>query len=478
MSHTILVIDSSGSMRNVDVSDGGSILMSRHTATLNALSKGLFIPQLQAGVESSDVVTMIKLGEAGELMLNRVPFKEAAVQCVDLLRSLQPRSPGNYLPSLDKLGEVLRRSTTGVPTNVLFFSDGKPSDQLPPGPGTPKEKLQGIIVRKTNEVCGGRANLKLHTVGFGTDDFSMLKAMSAALPAGVGTFHNSGLSLHALTRTLSTFSSSVTESRLTASAGPARELRPVLKLAGASKWETHVDACAWLAPDGLDARWEAAGTYDVCICEAAFDAGGERNVFRLKFERGGPAGEWVAKENKHVEHSPAKELEFHKKSLVTQAFARTMGKNFNAALRAAGWHSSLPSVEFVKPYLLKLNSGRLLFLEPYAVRIPLPRTPPRGTSRWSPSHSTALLAVSWMASSPNGTATLARSTAQQWGASRRRTRRTRMTTPARCCARKLTTCRRLLATSRTFPRAGSTSYATSRAPSRPSATRSSTLSIP
>ena len=367
MSHTILVIDNSGSMRNEDVFEEGTRnYISRHQATFNALAKGLFIPQLQAGVGPRDVVTIIKLGEDGEVVVSRVPFAEAAKTCGQLVHSMTPRSHGNYLPALGTLGRVLRasnRDQASGPTNVLFFSDGKPSDSTPPGHGTPKEKLLGGIVRKTLEACPHDVPLlKLHTVGFGNDDFSILRAMASALPADAGTFHNSGLSLHALTRTLSTFSVSVSESRLTSSAGPARELRPVHKSAHPQTWVTHRGASVLHAPDGLDARWETLGRFDVRITEAAFDSGGERNVFKLQFDF---PGEWVAKENKHIERTGLKELDFHKRNLVTQAVARQWGLQFNRAVANCRCHVELPKISVSKCYLLSLASGRLLFAEPF-----------------------------------------------------------------------------------------------------------------
>ena len=107
------------------------------------------------------------------------------------------------------------------------------------------------------------------------------------------------------------------------------------------------------------------------MSEAAFESGGERNVFRLRFP-GHPqlAGEWVGKENKHIERNESKEVEFHRKNLVVQTVANKWAKKFNneveeRPLSKSVYRMRLPSIKVCECYLFKLPTGRLLFVEPF-----------------------------------------------------------------------------------------------------------------
>ena len=91
--------------------------------------------------------------------------------------------------------------------NVLFFSDGRPSDT-----GANPKELADKLLRATADSCRATVELlpeafRFHTVGFGSgaaakDDFQLLRAMSDSFAQtfGVGTigqFHNSGLQVRA-----------------------------------------------------------------------------------------------------------------------------------------------------------------------------------------------------------------------------------------------------------------------------------------
>ena len=115
------------------------------------------------------------------------------------------------------------------------------------------------------------------------------------------------------------------------------------------------------APPSFDTEWETeAETLTLCVSKCAFDGGGERNVFHARFH--GSAFEWVAKESKHIDPGGFEaEVEFHKRSLVTQSTSAAWAGAFNYAVDNMGL--GLPAVEVNRCYLVVVDS-RPLFVEP------------------------------------------------------------------------------------------------------------------
>eukprot|EP00040_Diaphanoeca_grandis_P026536 m.148848 g.148848 ORF g.148848 m.148848 type:complete len:605 (-) comp30625_c0_seq2:373-2187(-) len=359
-SHTILIIDFSGSMRTRDVSSGIDQRITRHNAVFDALNEGVFKPQI-LHVTSKDVVTMVKLSDDATAVLDTVPFAEAAKRCGSpaFVDNLFPKSHGRYLPALDMLGEALRE-TTSLCTNVLFFSDGTPSDSPPPGKGVSAvQKVRKMIVEKTHAVCQQcqAKAFSFHTVGFGLDDFSTLKEMAAAVPLKQGKFHHSKLDLHALTSTLSSFSTSVSHS-ITNSSGPHRPLVQVQVTKHCDDWIPHEDVRAWFAEASLDAKLEKHPKHwCVRVSKDPFDRGGLRNVFNLRFK--GADVEWVAKRDKHVVSSQKNNIEFHRKHMATQGVAKAWADKFSGFGIRIGHPTK---IKFLDCWLMQLEDG-FVFVE-------------------------------------------------------------------------------------------------------------------
>jgi len=210
-----------------------------------------------------------------------------------------------------------------------------------------------------------RGGFRLHTVGLGAadEDFRVLRLMAESLPHGLGQYHQSGLNLQELKGTMTAFSASVTQTRLTSTAvgsTAGRQLRPVQWEARASQWISYDGVARLHAPPSFDARWERdAETLTLLVSRCAFDAGGERNVFHARFE--GSHFEWVAKESKHIEVDLNAEIEFHKRSLVAQSTCAAWAGDFNEAVEQLGL--GLPPVEVNRCYLVVVDS-RPLFVEP------------------------------------------------------------------------------------------------------------------
>jgi hypothetical protein len=201
---------------------------------------------------------------------------------------------------LESLEQLLHAalSQTALSTTILFMSDGKPSDHIPRGGGDPTSKLTQMIVTRllkavsscTSSAAAGKSVFALHTLGLGpAAEFAVLQGMANRMPNGMGTFHLSALDAKALTRTLASFTSSVTESRLASKqiGGPSRPLRDVKMLkffAGTLleyTSEVYKDAKIYDAPTSVDDMGaKKRGDHDVSVSCLAFARGGERNAFK------------------------------------------------------------------------------------------------------------------------------------------------------------------------------------------------------
>lgn len=239
-SHTVLAIDKSGSMRNVDVTIGlvPGQNISRNTALFDCL-QGQFFPQQEANDhDATDVYSMIVFSDEARVAYLHEPLSSAKEKTISAAVD-RPESHGYYLPTLKSLGQILDLplSLTAAATMVLFLSDGKPSDALPRGKEDATTKLTGFIVRPALAAMGrsldsanqGKSIFSFHSMGFGPlTEFGVLKSMAESIPNGMGTFHVAALNIRDFRKTLSSFSSSITESRLSSKQiGPARPLREV-----------------------------------------------------------------------------------------------------------------------------------------------------------------------------------------------------------------------------------------------------------
>ena len=122
-------------MRTGDVTSGcvasGPLRISRHAAIFEALTTSLLRPQLENGASMDDLISIIWFNDHAETVMRHVPFCEA-IPAIEWLRAnRQPKGHGKYAPALMALQELLTLPAH-VPlasVNVLFFSDGRPSDQ-------------------------------------------------------------------------------------------------------------------------------------------------------------------------------------------------------------------------------------------------------------------------------------------------------------------------------------------------------------
>ena len=154
-SHSVLVIDNSGSMRCDDVNGGRC----RSDAVWLVLARDFVQKQLQTNTATEyDVVSVILMNEDAEAKLVCYPVHWYLYNLFLEYRewkTIRPQGHGNYMPALQMAEKFLNINTLGTcALSLLFFSDGRPSDH-----GEPFAYRMGQIAskfgRRLNVVCVG-----------------------------------------------------------------------------------------------------------------------------------------------------------------------------------------------------------------------------------------------------------------------------------------------------------------------------------
>ena len=270
-----------------------------------------------------------------------------------VLRALEePASHGPYLPALEKLNQLVRVvSSTLQPhakTNVLFLSDGRPSDQVD------ERELPRLLRAKLEALYNGTPrHERLQLLGFGDVDANVLRKMAHAMPGGIATFDvvSGSDGFTSLAQSVSTFSTSVTVSRISSVShvqGPAKPLRR-LNLEKA-RMALYRDCEIQLPPPKLgdfDSPLKALrGLHDMEISTVLHGHGGERNAYVMRFCHDNKFTtkdeEWVVKEGRH-ERSEAEEEAFHRRALVTQSAAKELATKVRRLVAVPAGSLPLPS---------------------------------------------------------------------------------------------------------------------------------------
>ena len=325
LAHHILIVDNSGSMRTADVRVAGtSVPQQRVQAVKNVLLTNFLQTQIQSGATPNDRVSLIKL-EAGtsSMPFALFPLESALAARMQIALNTEPGGHGPYLPALDSLILLCELAAPFLAqfaeTQVLFLTDGKPSDQVDPC------ELPGILQAKLQAVCAKCPTLKVSLLGFGEADSRVLQQMKDALPAGTTTFEVISNHVSTLTKSVSTFSASVSSTRISsvvAHRGPPRELRRTGRSINERR-DTYCGCEVYLPPSKLgDFRAPLrplSGKHDIEISTRLFGYGGERNAYEAGFLNNtnftNLLEEWVVKESR-FKMTSEEQRSFHKKALV------------------------------------------------------------------------------------------------------------------------------------------------------------------
>ena len=372
-SHTVIVVDQSGSMRKTDVPGGAT----RSDAVWLTIALEFVAKQLdnQQATET-DIVSVISMSGSGMVIIDRMPHDWLLFNSViDLLRTSEPHFDGNYMSALDAAERLLMLNSLGNCALALFFlSDGKPSDHMPSGRHGGIASLAALISARIDVLCShfGR-RLAVTTFGFAGpgEGFEVLESMAARAPlfGSAGRFISTGLSLQDLSLAFSTLAASTTATRteLTALGGSSqRAVRDVrreasdtleehslssnwyeymgdIQLQGRSKWA--LDHKKW-----VDVAMQAPNTVGVAMRKCYFGEGAERLV--RKFRECDRLGNFVGptlvcKESRFVGDSQLRD--FHQTFCETQMRAAQMATAFNERMARLPSYdaASTPRIEFL-----------------------------------------------------------------------------------------------------------------------------------
>jgi hypothetical protein len=204
-SHSILVVDMSGSMRRDDVNGAKC----RSDGVWMALARDYVQKPLEMKTRSkTDVISVIVMKDEATVLLKYEPTDWVLYNKLIDLREwtqLRPSGPGNYMPALEKAERLLKKNINSkCSLSLFFFSDGKPSDR-----GDFAGKMGNIASqfgRRLSIACIGMAEMG--------EDFSTLNDMvtEAQSYGAKATFGKPSLDADSLSNIVTTLASSVTTS--------------------------------------------------------------------------------------------------------------------------------------------------------------------------------------------------------------------------------------------------------------------------
>lgn len=244
-SHTVIVVDQSGSMRGTDVAD----FYNRSQAVFGMLALDFVAtPRLVGDVSDADVVSLVLMQDSARVVVEKEPVGLVLYnQLVALHDAGTPEYNGNFIPALDLAEELLKSEAHGeCALSLMFLSDGRPSDHTAYVRAGSRQEVECMIIgrmRALAETFGEQ--LTVTTLGFAgvEEDFSVLEAMAEAAHEGgaQGRFHRPELSSSGLGTAIADSVSSLTSTklRLTTLAGGSthpRELRQVEREAAGTAW--------------------------------------------------------------------------------------------------------------------------------------------------------------------------------------------------------------------------------------------------
>ncbi|VEU44405.1 unnamed protein product [Pseudo-nitzschia multistriata] len=393
-SNTVLVVDTSGSMRASDVWGARS----RLDAVWICIALDFIAHRIESGsADCYDVISVVLLNDSEKA---KVLIKSSATswalynKIVDIYNdgeNVPARSHGFYVPSLKKAEEILTlNNSSSCALALCFLSDGSPSDC-----GTAHDSILERV-----ESLGMRFGRRLtfYTVGMGNDpnEFRMLRQMSdTAKDYGVQSFFQlpsmstSSLGL-SLTSTATTITKTQTEMTDIATL-KQRKVRDVLRESRKKAKEEVVCVVSedeyWLYPvekvtrsiyrEWLDENrkrrhcydiapmMEGENTYWVAMNKKTFGEGAER--FAYRFYEVGQDGKTVigkplvAKESRLVlEGGEASRKSFVQTFCQTQQLARRIATEFNEKMdKLYRVDKSTPKISFLDCSVYELDDNNL-----------------------------------------------------------------------------------------------------------------------
>lgn len=398
ISHSVCVVDTSGSMRKADVVG----CRTRLKAVWYAIAVDFIQHRIESGEATDmDVVTIIVMGETSSILFERQPTNWIFFnKLVSLYNGdkVPPAGHGNFLPSLRMTEQILlSHKSSSCVLNLFMFTDGRPSDREYNREALIQERIASLSSR-----LGKRFTVA--TVGIGSaTEFETLKKMTETAKdfGSEGLYQVPHLSREGLCTAISTIATSVaatrigmtvfgddglkqhkmktvrnvTRERLSTIPAITEEVDPEEFLIYSKDKVTHKLYDPGVNGDFKDAPLlhpEAAG---VAVCKKAFGEGTERIVYQFfeitsdgKTVAGDPL---VAKESRFLEdygNDEASKEKYVRQFCRLQHKAKEIADVFNKKLNSLKiLHKDTPRISFLdcSVYYLDNDQGgeQLLLVE-------------------------------------------------------------------------------------------------------------------
>jgi Alpha-kinase family/von Willebrand factor type A domain len=403
-SHTVLVVDNSGSMATHDI----PLHRDRQVAAYTMTALELVAEQLLSETaNNSDLVSLVEFSGRARVVFSLEPVswvlynkllsrRDARLfkQRENARSQDQFACDSNYLPALELAETLLMKGThDGCALSLLFLSDGMPTDARSRGL-TPSGAVQEMkrSISRIAKAHDDRLNIMM--VGFGNQhqDFSALEGMVTAANEATGKdtakFVYCGKIANALGTAVTTLVSSSVATRTSLQANrlnrgkTTRNLESEEKSGVTNNWRYYrsvdhsfynPEADDWQHHSGLPAGAlrphlvqeanECSGSEPplLALNQLHCGSGAERVAFRCNLadrasEDAFRFGSMVAKETKTVERIE-EHITFHKSFCKTQNLAAHLAEEFNKRVRTIPGFCprSTPRIEFLECSILILE---------------------------------------------------------------------------------------------------------------------------
>lgn len=206
-SHSVLVVDMSGSMRRDDVNGARC----RSDGVWMALARDYVKKQLDDRTATNcDLVSVVVMKEDADVPLILEPIDWVLYNNLVDMREwteLRPSGPGNYMPALEAAERLLSYNpNSSCSLSLMFFSDGRPSDK---GPFSERMgKIAAKYGRRLTVCCIGMAEST-------TEDFSTLQDMVTEADAygAISSFNKPSMHADSLSNIITSMVTTLTGSK-------------------------------------------------------------------------------------------------------------------------------------------------------------------------------------------------------------------------------------------------------------------------
>ena len=408
VSHTVLVVDNSGSMATHDI----KLHRDRQTAAYTMMALEFVAEQLfnETG-NNRDVVSLVEFSDKARVIFTREPVSWVLFNKLLARRDGRDfrarevakhmelyRCDSNYLQALEEAGRLLAIGNhDSCALSLLFLSDGAPSDAREMGltPAGAERRMCQRVAEIAEKF--GKQKLHITMVGFGNElqDFSALQSMVQAAKDVPGDttaeFAYCDKMANSMGTAITSLVTSLTASRTALMEAGATHGRTNRNIASEEEsrifndWKYYAIHAHWvfdtsqkrfargprLPPGSLGDSTLAEATFSVQKKPAQFLAintkicgeGAERLAFRCRLSSGKSRsdfvlGEMVAKETNLVERIE-ENVKFHQSFAETQSLASYLADKFNRRLRALPGFQvvTTPRIEFLKCSVLVLKDS-------------------------------------------------------------------------------------------------------------------------